>query len=218
MTTTYAKGTKVPITQTRGEIENLLVKHGADGFGYATKGNQAAIQFEINGHQTRMTIPLPDQENFRITQGRVRRSEQQMQAAHEQACRETWQSMLLAIKAKLNNVAMGITTADDEFMAYIMLTDGTTVGEWLQPQIEESYRNRAMPPTLASKPIAPCPRTAPEATRLPKGPRNPSRGQPADVFPATFITMTILTTANWGVSTFRSSVPMPSGGGMIMPR
>ena len=154
MTTTYAKGTKVPITQTRGEIENLLVKHGADGFGYASKGNQAAIQFEINGHQIRMTIPLPDPEDFRVTQGRVRRNEQQMKATHEQACRERWRSMLLAIKAKLNNVAMGITSVDDEFMAHIMLTDGTTVGEWLQPQIKESYRNRTMPSTLASKPIA----------------------------------------------------------------
>ena len=52
MTTTYAKGTKVPITQTRGEIENLLVKHGADGFGYATKGNPS-------GHPVRDQRP-PD--------------------------------------------------------------------------------------------------------------------------------------------------------------
>ena len=82
--------------------------------------------------------------------------------------------MLLAIKAKLNNVAMGITTVDDEFMAYIMLTDGTTVGEWLQPQIEESYRNRAMPPTLASKPIA----LPPDRSRGHTAPQRPAKPVP----------------------------------------
>ena len=37
--TPYAKGTKVPISRTRNEIEAMLAKHGADAFGYATKGN-----------------------------------------------------------------------------------------------------------------------------------------------------------------------------------
>ena len=152
--TPYAKGTKVPISRTRNEIEAMLAKHGADAFGYATKGNRAAITFEMSARRISMEIPLPEPEDFRYMRNGHERSEREMRTAWDQACRERWRSILLAIKAKLDAVASGITTIDNEFMAHIMLPEGVTVGEWLQPQIDESYRTKAMPLLLSTRPIA----------------------------------------------------------------
>ena len=36
----------------------------------------------------------------------------------------------------------------DEFMAFIVLPDGQTVGEFMRPQIHQAYLNRAMPKLL----------------------------------------------------------------------
>jgi hypothetical protein len=59
---------------------------------------------------------------------------------------------LLLIKAKLEAVTSGITSIDEEFMPNICLPDGRTVGEFIQPQIEESYRTGQMPPMLPMLP------------------------------------------------------------------
>ena len=40
--------------------------------------------------------------------------------------------------------------SEDEFLAYIMLPDGGTVGEWVGPQLQDAYdpAKRLMPRTL----------------------------------------------------------------------
>jgi hypothetical protein len=52
------------------------------------------------------------------------------------------------IKAKLEAVAAGITTIEDEFLAHTVLPDGSTFGEWAKPQLEEAYRLGSMPTHL----------------------------------------------------------------------
>ena len=46
------------------------------------------------------------------------------QAAWEQVCRQRWRALLLIIRAKLEAVASGITTLENEFLANIVLPDG----------------------------------------------------------------------------------------------
>ncbi|HWF01594.1 MAG TPA: hypothetical protein VG248_17460 [Caulobacteraceae bacterium] len=58
----------------------------------------------------------------------------------EQACRQKWRALALVIKAKLEAVSAGITTVEDEFLAQTMMGDGRTVGEVVQPQLEEHLR------------------------------------------------------------------------------
>jgi hypothetical protein len=66
----------------------------------------------------------------------------------EVARRQRWRALALAIKAKLEAVESGIATFEEEFMAYIVLPDGQTVGEFLSPQIEAAYSSGRMPPLL----------------------------------------------------------------------
>jgi len=54
----------------------------------------------------------------------------------------------LVIKAKLEAVETGITTFQDEFLAHIMLPDGSTVSEFVGPQLEIAYENGEMPRLL----------------------------------------------------------------------
>lgn len=59
-----------------------------------------------------------------------------------------WRALALVIKAKLEAVAAGITTIEDEFLAHTVLPDGQTVGEFMQPQIAIAYERGSMPTTL----------------------------------------------------------------------
>lgn len=61
----------------------------------------------------------------------------------------------MIIKAKLEMVYSGDTTFEREFMADILLPDGTTVGEVMVPQLAASYADGAMPSLLPSNPIPP---------------------------------------------------------------
>jgi hypothetical protein len=50
--------------------------------------------------------------------------------------RRRWRSLALAIKAKLEVVASGIATFDEEFMAHLVLPDGTTVGDRVTTELD----------------------------------------------------------------------------------
>ena len=52
------------------------------------------------------------------------------------------------VKAKLEAVEAGISIFEREFFSDIVLPDGRTVGEYVLPQVEESYRSGLMPPLL----------------------------------------------------------------------
>jgi hypothetical protein len=62
--------------------------------------------------------------------------------------RQRWRALALVIKAKLEAVEAGISSVEDEFLSFIMLPNGSTVGEWVQPQIERVYESGSMPALL----------------------------------------------------------------------
>ena len=150
----YAQQTTVPVEKTRMEIERTLARYGADAFGYMTAPSKARLAFRLSGRHIRFELPLPDpqaDEFVYVTQGargRQRRSEESRARAVEQASRQRWRALALIIKAKLEAVAAGVTTIEDEFLAHTMLPDGSTVGEWAKPQLEEAYRLGHMPAQL----------------------------------------------------------------------
>jgi hypothetical protein len=61
--------------------------------------------------------------------------------------------LALVIKAKLEAVASGITTFEDEFMAHIMMPDGLTVGKHIKPTIAAAYASGKMIPLLPAPTI-----------------------------------------------------------------
>lgn len=147
--TRYAEGTAVPMSKSRVEIEQTLHRFGATGFLYGYKEDRAVIAFELSERRYRMEIHYPASESFRWTKTtRQRRTDIQVQAAYEQEQRRLWRSLLLLIKAKLEAVTSKIATVEEELLPYTVMPNGQTVGEWLEPQLEEVYASGQMPPLL----------------------------------------------------------------------
>lgn len=153
----YAEATTVDAPRSRAEIERILERYGATGFMYGWQRDTAIVAFEAKGRRIRFTIPLPDRHDraFTHTPTGLRRTAKSEQEAFEQATRQRWRALALVIKAKLEAVESGISEFQEEFMAFIVLPDGQTVGEWMGPQIAETYRTGQMPPLLpgASTPL-----------------------------------------------------------------
>ena len=54
----------------------------------------------------------------------------------------------LAIKAKLEAVEAGISSFEEEFLAHVVLPDGSTFGAWAKPQLAAVYAGGSMPALL----------------------------------------------------------------------
>jgi hypothetical protein len=145
----YAENTSVPVERSRAEIEQLLRRYGADQFlsGWDVCG--AMIGFQAQGRQIRLYLPNPIPEEFNQTPTGRRRNPADARRASEQEHRRRWRALALVIKAKLEAVASGITTFEQEFLAHVVLPDGSTVGQWATPQLERSYADGSMPKGFA---------------------------------------------------------------------
>lgn len=128
----YAKHTKVPVEQTRTEIERTLKRYGADRFAYFGEDARAIIVFEANSRRIRFDLPLPGEKadkNGRLT-------------------RQKWRALALCIKAKLEAVDSKIETFEEAFLAHVVMPDGKTVAEHTKDTIEKAYVGGAMVPLL----------------------------------------------------------------------
>lgn len=144
----YAADTTVSAEKSRAEIEQTLVRYGADQFAYATSRSEAMIAFTAHGRQVRFALPMPDPASREFTHTPNRKTERSATAAYnawEQATRQRWRALALVIKAKLEAVEAGITEFEDEFLAHIALPDGTTFGDWARPQLADVYATGGMP-------------------------------------------------------------------------
>ena len=152
---TYAAKTTVAPEASRVEIERTLFRYGASSFMYGWSGNQAIVGFVAGGRQVKFVIGMPDPADKRFThytrQGspyEYERTESAARNEYEQAVRQRWRALALVIKAKLEAVEAGIATLEDEFLAYTVLPDGSTAGEFLRPQIDRAYESGEMPSLL----------------------------------------------------------------------
>ena len=149
----YASQTTVPADRSKNEIETLLRKYGADQFFSGWSDNNAVIGFKMEGKMVRFHLPLPkaDDPKYRKTpSGRKRSglSAATVRRAYEQEIRQRWRALLLVVKAKLEAVASGITSFEQEFLAHIVMVDGKTVAEWVMPQVNSMYQTGKMPTML----------------------------------------------------------------------
>ena len=127
----YALNTKVLASKTRGQIEELVTRHGATSFATAGDGSTARLLFECRGRCVRFEVVLAsgdDAEN-----------------------RRRWRCLHMVIKAKLEAVADGLSRFEDEFLANTIIpgSSGETVSQWVGPQLEAAYsRGANMAPLL----------------------------------------------------------------------
>jgi len=166
----FAAHTSVAVDKTKGELERLLVKHGATQYGTAhdDANGEAIVFFALDGRQIRLQVPIPKLDTWpdpkapswrtklKTPQSWDRWAEATRAAwvreQWEQACRQRWRCMLLIVKAKLELIGMKLSSVDREFLADITLPDGRSVGEWLRPGIEKAYVGGTMPRLLGMGP------------------------------------------------------------------
>ncbi|MCG7309717.1 MULTISPECIES: hypothetical protein [Brachybacterium] len=152
---TYAKSTTVDPSRSRAEIESVLARYGATGFGYATEDDgetsRAAVTFIAHGRQVRFLMTMPSRSDRKFTRTPERGTPRSADAAFkawEQACRQRWRALALVIKAKLEAVESGIVTFEAEFLAHTIVPGtGQTVSEQIEPSLAlaiESGRAPAM--------------------------------------------------------------------------
>jgi hypothetical protein len=141
----YAANTSVSVEKSRAEIEATLVRYGASSFMYGWNLTDAMIAFVVTvgegqQRQVRFRLPLPSRDDRQFTHHSYgERTQSAAENLWEQACRQRWRALALVVKAKLEAVETGIATFEDEFLAYVMLPEGQTVGEWIKPQLQDAY-------------------------------------------------------------------------------
>jgi hypothetical protein len=149
----FASDTSVSVERSKAEIERLLARYGAAQFVAGWGDGAAHLGFRIANRTIRFTLPLPDRaaDEFTMTPaGRRRRNVADQERAWEQACRSRWRALLLVIKAKLEAAACGISTIEDEFLAWTVLPGGRgeTVGQVVAAQIAERIATGKVAPLL----------------------------------------------------------------------
>jgi hypothetical protein len=144
----YAEKTEVTVEASRMEIEHLLKKYGAINFISAIAEDKAMFGFTMCDRQVKFVIPLPELSNFKYSPQRQNRNLKAQKAAQEQAHRQRWRILKLVIQSKLEAIECKISTFEDEFLANIVLPDGTTTGDFMRPQIKNAYLTCKMPQPL----------------------------------------------------------------------
>lgn len=139
--TAYASGTTVSAEKSRLELEGLLAKHGATQRAVLCDDVRGivSIAFLIADRKYRLDVPLPNLAEYlkpkKPPYGFFTWAPIKRQAWSEGQCaqaqRERWRAVVLACKAKLELVRLGLSTVEREFLADLILPDGTTAAETL---------------------------------------------------------------------------------------
>lgn len=151
----YASDTSVPVEKSRAEIEQCLIRYGADEFHSGWQEGKAMIAFRIEGLFIRFILPIPDKKEKRFTHKKDRygyetkRTDLQVENAHQQEVRQRWRALLLTVKAKLEAVECKISTLEQEFLAFIVLPNSMTLGEWVIENALPQIRSGKMPLMLS---------------------------------------------------------------------
>jgi hypothetical protein len=112
----------VGVHRSRYELERVLGRYGASDFAFVEGDANASIQFALQGRYVQLALPLPDPNAAHFTHtasGRARTVTAQ-ERAYEQALREHWRALLLAVRGKLQSVESGISTFEDEFAGFLV--------------------------------------------------------------------------------------------------
>ena len=151
----FASDTSVPVERSRAEIESTLVKYGADEFQTGWTTGRAMVAFRLKDLFIRFVLPIPGRDEKRFTHKKdrygstVKRTDAQSEAAWNQEIRQRWRCLLLTIRAKLEAVECGISSIEQEFLAFIVMPNQVTLGEWIIDRALPAIKAGNMPLMLA---------------------------------------------------------------------
>jgi hypothetical protein len=120
MSSRYAKDTQVPVANSRAEVERVLIRYGCDAFVSGWSNEGAMVQFGYKGRNVKISVPYPAN-----VAGKK----------FEQAQRQRWRVLLLLVKAQIEAVECGLVKFEEAFLPWIVLKDGSTVYQYVQPQL-----------------------------------------------------------------------------------
>ena len=116
----YAARTRVPVEQSRAEVEKLLRKHGAQGFSSSWFEGRSRVEFFMKDLRFRIDLPAIDH---------INQTEQQV----AQDERQQWRALILILKSKFEAIESGFSIVEEEFLPYVVLPDGQKIGGRLIP-------------------------------------------------------------------------------------
>jgi len=154
----YATNTSVSEDRSRAEIERLLMKHGAEEFGYVTRPGEALVGFVFRQIRVQMRVPLPGRADPKFTRTPARgtkRTPSQAFGAWQKEVRRRWRSLCLVIKALLVGVDDGVLSLEEAFLPWIVWGNGLTSGQMILPKIHEAIESGNMPSTLKQLEVLP---------------------------------------------------------------
>lgn len=114
----FAARTRVPIENTKTDIERLVKKFGAKGFSSGWQNDRARVEFLLGDRHIRFTVIV---------------------AGDAQAARQRWRALLLMIKARFAAIEAKIVTTEQAFVGDIVTPDGRTVYEQIREPIALAY-------------------------------------------------------------------------------
>lgn len=134
---TYAKGTEVSVAKSQEEITKVFMRYRVETYGFLARPGRAAVQFEIAGVPVDLVIPLPprpvEEKIYNPDTGRYILALPRW----EQEVKEAWRALVLLLKANLEAIDRGLLSAEQAFMAYVLLPNGQTLGDFVLPQWRE---------------------------------------------------------------------------------
>jgi hypothetical protein len=154
MPSRYAEQTSVAVEKTQSDLKKLLREYKCDAIMMGEERARAVVGFKLGDKMMRFNLPLPSVDDRAVKytpSGKWLRSEAGRVEALEQVSRSRWRALLLAIRAKLEAVAIGITTIEEEFLAHIVLPSGRTVGDTVIPEVQAALEGRGEQTLLPSR-------------------------------------------------------------------
>ena len=140
LTRRYAATTEVPAERSKAAVEQLLISHGATAYATGWDAGHDTIQFELFKRTIRFILPRVNPTDKRFTRdarGQIPLGSKQRMLKIAQADRQRWRALYLVIRAKIEAVEAGIAVFEQEFLAYVVLPNGLTVGDSLVPLLQE---------------------------------------------------------------------------------
>ena len=121
----YARSTSVSVERSVQEIKETLCRFGASAFAYVEQETGISIAFKYTNRSVRMDVGYPAE-----PEGGTEHKE------WAQDRRRRFRSLLLVIKAKLVAVEDEVASFEQEFLPYLVTSDGQTVAEKLTPELD----------------------------------------------------------------------------------
>jgi hypothetical protein len=158
----FAENTTVTVESSQAELVRLIRAHGATQHGMAHDdlSGHARLIVSIAGRQIRLEVTVPStREVLQLIERKPpqgwrgwtdKRRAEYVAKQRAQAERQRWRALVLITKAKLEVVADGLSSIEREFLADLLLPDGSTVGDETAPAIARAYESGVKPKLLGA--------------------------------------------------------------------